>query len=125
MFNKNLSKGIEFKGDKGTHAPTSKQLNTLRYYVYNYKINIKVTDDLKTRKGVSDKIAQIAKAINEGKVKPRENRPTNSKVKIVNNVWSLVQEKKDLNSFEHVVNGFGEFVERENERQANYSNQEA
>ena len=121
MINDNLQNTINFGQAKGSLAPTKKQLNTIRYMIYNYKLTIKDSKDMHSRQGVSAKIAEISKAIKSGKVKERVNRPTNCKVKVIQGFWKLVQEveqRKDLNDQEFSANGFAKFVEEENERQA-------
>lgn len=118
MLKENLQNTINYGQTEGLLAPTQKQLNTIRYMVYNYKITIKDSKDMRNRQGVSRKITDISRAIKSGKVKERVNRPTNCKVKIVDGFWKLVEQRKDLNDSEFTANGFAQFVERENERQA-------
>lgn len=120
MLKESLQNTINYGQAKGSLAPTEKQLNTIRLFVYNYKITIKDDIEMNTRQGVSRKISEISKAIKSGKVKERTDRPVNCKVKIHNGVWKLVEQQKDLNDFEYVVNGFDQFVQDENERNNKY-----
>lgn len=111
-----LGNVINFKGNAHLEI-TEKQYKTLKGFVYDYKITIDFNnDDINTRQGASIKIAQIYKAIKSGKVQKRVNRPKNCSVRKIKGVLRLV-ENQDINGFEHVVNGFGQFIEEENERQ--------
>lgn len=116
MLKESLQNTINYGRDKGSLEPTEKQLKTIRLFVYNYKITIKDDIDMHTRQGVSEKIAEISTAIKSGKVKERTDRPTNCKVRIHNGIWKLIEQKKDLNDFEYVVNGFDQFVQDELEK---------
>ena len=118
MLKETLVNTINYGEAGESLAPTQKQLNTIRYMIYNYKITIRDDKDMYTRQGVSRKITEISKAIKSGKVKERTSRPTNCKVKVVDSVWKLVEQRKDLNDPEFSANGFAKFVEQENERQA-------
>lgn len=109
--------GVKIQGTRGNLVPTSNQMKTIRLFVYNYKITIKDTREMRTRAGVSKKISEIYNAIKEGKIQERKSRPTNCKVKLIGDTWKLVQDRPTLDDEVYQNNGFARFIEQENERE--------
>lgn len=104
----------------GTYAnlgATNKQKNTLKMFVYNYKISISI-DSMATREMASEKITEIYKAIEEGRIKQRQDRAPYTTVKVVDNKLSLVIDKRRVRKQqEQYINGFDEFNQRTNANQ--------
>lgn len=109
--------GVKIQGARANLVPTSNQMKTIRLFVYNYKITIKDTREMRTRAGVSKKISEIYNAIKEGKIQERKSRPTNCKVKLIGDTWKLVQDRPTLDDEVYQNNGFARFIEQENERE--------
>ena len=108
---------LKVDGTYATLGATNKQQRTLKMFVYNYKISISA-DCLSNRQKASQKITEIYKAIEEGRVKKRQDKTPNTTVKIVDNKLSLVIDKKRVRKQqEQYINGFDEFNQRTNASQ--------
>ena len=107
---------LKVDGNYATLGATAKQQRTLKMFVYNYKISISA-DCLSNRQKASQKITEIYKAIEEGTIKPRQDRMPNTRVKIVNDKLSLVLDKRKIRKQEQYINGFDEFNQRTNANQ--------
>ena len=107
---------LKVDGTYATLGATPKQQRTLKMFVYNYKISISA-DCLSNRQKASQKITEIYKAIEEGTIKPRQDRMPNTIVKIVDDKLSLVLDKRKIRKQEQYINGFDEFNQRTNANQ--------
>ena len=74
-------------------------------------------DCLSNRQKASQKITEIYKAIEEGTIKPRQDRMPNTRVTIYENKLTLVIDKRKIRKQEQYINGFDEFNQRTNESQ--------
>ena len=104
---------LKVDGTYATLGATNKQQRTLKMFVYNYKISISA-DCLSNRQKASQKITEIYKAIEEGTIKPRQDRMPNTRVTIHENKLTLVIDKRITNQY---INGFDEFNQRTNANQ--------
>lgn len=107
---------LKVDGTYATLGATAKQQRTLKMFVYNYKISISA-DCLSNRQKASQKITEIYKAIEEGTIKPRQDKMPNTTVKIVDDKLSLVLDKRKIRKQEQYINGFDEFNQRTNANQ--------
>ena len=107
---------LKVDGTYATLGATPKQQRTLKMFVYNYKISISA-DCLSNRQKASQKITEIYKAIEEGIIKPRQDKIPNTIVKIVDDKLSLVLDKRKIRKQEQYINGFDEFNQRTNANQ--------
>ena len=103
---------LKVDGVYSTLGATAKQQRTLKMFVYNYKISISA-DCLSNRQKASQKITEIYKAIEEGTIKPRQDRMPNTRVTIYENKLTLVINKRITNQY---INGFDEFNQKDNMR---------
>lgn len=103
---------LKVDGTYATLGATAKQQRTLKMFVYNYKISISA-DCLSNRQKASQKITEIYKAIEEGTIKPRQDRMPNTRVTIHENKLTLVIDKRITNQY---INGFDEFNQKDNMR---------
>ena len=106
---------LKVDGVYSTLGATAKQQRTLKMFVYNYKISISA-DCLSNRQKASQKITEIYKAIEEGTIKPRQDRMPNTRVTIYENKLTLVIDKRITNQY---INGFDEFNQKDNMRMYN------
>ena len=102
---------LKVDGTYATLGATNKQQRTLKMFVYNYKISISA-DCLTNRQKASQKITEIYKAIEEGRIEQRQDRVPNTIVKIVDDKLSLVLDKSKIRKEEKYINGFDEFNHR-------------
>ena len=107
---------LKVDGTYATLGATAKQQRTLKMFVYNYKISISA-DCLSNRQKASQKITEIYKAIEEGTIKPRQDRMPNTRVTIYENKLTLVIDKRKIRKQEQYINGFDEFNQRTNANQ--------
>lgn len=107
---------LKVDGTYATLGATNKQQRTLKMFVYNYKISISA-DCLSNRQKASQKITEIYKAIEEGRIEQRQDRVPNTIVKIVDDKLSLVLDKRRIRKQEQYINGFDEFNQRTNASQ--------
>ena len=107
---------LKVDGVYSTLGATKKQQRTLKMFVYNYKISISA-DCLSNRQKASQKITEIYKAIEEGTIKPRQDRMPNTRVTIYENKLTLVIDKRKIRKQEQYINGFDEFNQRTNANQ--------
>ena len=107
---------LKVDGTYATLGATAKQQRTLKMFVYNYKISISA-DCLSNRQKASQKITEIYKAIEEGRIEQRQDRVPNTIVKIVDDKLSLVLDKRKIRKQEQYINGFDEFNQRTNANQ--------
>lgn len=107
---------LKVDGTYATLGATAKQQRTLKMFVYNYKISISA-DCLSNRQKASQKITEIYKAIEEGIIKPRQDRMPNTRVTIYENKLTLVIDKRKIRKQEQYINGFDEFNQRTNASQ--------
>ena len=106
---------LKVDGTYATLGATAKQQRTLKMFVYNYKISISA-DCLSNRQKASQKITEIYKAIEEGIIKPRQDKIPNTRVTIHENKLTLVIDKRITNQY---INGFDEFNQKDNMRTYN------
>lgn len=102
---------LKVNGTYATLGATDKQQRTLKMFVYNYKISISA-DCLSNRQKASQKITEIYKAIEEGTIKPRQDRIPYSTVKIIENKLTLIANKRE----NQYINGFDKFNQEDNMR---------
>ena len=107
---------LKVDGTYATLGATNKQQRTLKMFVYNYKISISA-DCLSNRQKASQKITEIYKAIEKGRIEQRQDRIPNTIVKIVDDKLSLVLDKRKIRKQEQYINGFDEFNQRTNANQ--------
>ena len=107
---------LKVDGVYSTLGATKKQQRTLKMFVYNYKISISA-DCLSNRQKASQKITEIYKTMEEGTIKPRQDRMPNTRVTIYENKLTLVIDKRKIRKQEQYINGFDEFNQRTNANQ--------